>query len=287
MKNRKVFRLTVLLLVFCMILGACTSKQEPAKTAYELVSEAVKKTSELDSAQVSMVMSTTTEALGTKMTIPITADLKMTGMKSGKINMLGNIKANMLGMEMSIDIYFDSQAMYLSMMGMKVKIDPNTADAGDYNFAETYKGMVQEIPEDVLKDIEIVTNDDKSKSVSFSLDGEKFSSIYKDLIRNLSDIEQYSESIKDLKSDIKISDAKVDITVLPNGYIGTYSVKFNMDVSMKSAEYGMDQSMNMSMDIKVSYVDPGKTVTVTPPADLSEYRDMTELDGLDDSVFDY
>ena len=52
MKNRKAFRFAVLLLVFCLILGACASKQEPAKTAYELVSEAVKKTSGLESAEV-------------------------------------------------------------------------------------------------------------------------------------------------------------------------------------------------------------------------------------------
>ncbi|MBQ9891338.1 MAG: hypothetical protein IJM39_07995 [Firmicutes bacterium] len=279
MKTRKKTAVFALLLAVCLLLGACSSTDIKKQNAYELVKNAVEKTSKLDSYELDMTTNTTIDMMGQKMSTPINFNIKAEGAGSS-LKAIGTISMSVLGLEVKGDVYQENNMIYLSLGGMKFKIDASAEEAKTYQFADTEEQLIKSLPEDVLKDVQVTDNADGSRSVSVTVDGEKFTGIYNELVSALSNADSYSEYAKDIKTEITVKDAKVDINVLPNGYIGKYELAFDMDIKISSASEGLDVSSSVGVEASASFKDPGSKVTVTAPSDLSEYVDYSKIPGM-------
>ena len=284
MKKSAIRRITILLvlsMLLCLALGACSTNDIKKLSAYQLVKGAVEKTAALDSYEIDEKVTTTTDLLGESMDTTISFDVKVADATGNSPKASGTMGMFLMGEEMALDMYYDGDMIYMSSEDVKVKISASDADAKTYQFSETQESLLKSLPEDILKDVQVKDNDDKSRTVALTVDGDKFSEIYSELISQLSNEEAYSELFDDLKTSISIKDADVSITVLENGYIGEYVIRFTMDLTMKSESSNLDYTVSMDINASVAFKDPGTKVTVTAPTDLDQYIDYSELESTD------
>ena len=269
--------LVISLILLCLILSSCSSDGISKLNAYQLVKSAVEKTSQLESYEMEQKVSSTTELLGEEMETILAFDLKVADAAGKTPRAIGTMSLTLMGEEIKIDAYYENDVIYMSVEDEKVRIDASDEEAQTYQFLDTQKGILQIVPEDVLKDTKVTDNEDKSRTVELEPDEEKFSEIYNELISRMSNEEAYAEMMEDLKTTISIHDAHISITVLPSGYIGEYNISFTMDLQMSSKAEDFEYSINMDVDASIVYKDPGAKVTVTAPADLDTYKDYSEL----------
>ena len=163
------------------------------------------------------------------------------------------------------------------MDGAKFKLAADSQEAKTLTFSDTEKSILKALPEDVVKEVTNIQNDDGSRTVSVMIDGEKFSEIFRELISSYSNEETYANMVNDLKTGIDISSANVTVTVLPSGYVSEYKLQFDMNVRLSSVSQNMDFSTELSLDASIAFKDPGSKVTVTAPSDLSEYQDISKI----------
>ena len=257
-----------------MLLGACGSADISKQSAYDLIKNAVEKTSKLDSYEMEMKVKAVTEVFGEKIETPMNFNMKVEGATGNSMKALGKVAMSVLGVDIDADYYQEGSTVYLDVAGSKVKLSADSADAKPFTFSDTENSILKALPEDVVKEVTNIQHDDGSRTVSVMIDSEKFSEIFKELISSYSNEETYAELMQDLKTGIDISNANVSVTVLPNGYIGEYDIQFDMDVKLSSVINNMDFTTKVSLDASLTFKDPGTKVTVTAPSDLSGYQEM-------------
>ena len=255
-------RITSLILAVCLmccVLSACESQ-----TPYQLVSAALEKTNTLNDMDAVMEMSITAEANGQSLTIPMTLTVKASQMQSDNPKMLMGLSMKMdiagFSTDISMDIYFADGWAYVGTGGSGYKV--NASDMQDRLGSNISTDMVmQTLPEELLNKSEIKKNPDGSQTVSASIDGETFSTLYKELIDTMN-----SATDTDV-SGLTVSDAVVTVTV-KDGYISVYDMDFTMNIDVSGT------TVKSTATASVTYNDPGKAVTVTPPAG---YLDFSEI----------
>jgi len=255
MVKRKILSLVLVLCVLCMcaVFSGC---EEEVKTN---VNDAVKKTQELDSMHAVMKMEMDMEAEGMSLSIPLTADMKATGLQSGKPVSSSVITMSMLGMDTKIEAYQEGEWMYIAQDDMKYKVK---ADDAEYDYSDDAQNMVQTIPEELLKNVETKTGKNGSTTVTVTIPDELFEEVYGDFLDGIN-----AESGM-VDGDISIRDAVVQITIL-NGYVSSYDMQFGMDVTVAEVV------TKTTVKANIEYKNPGEKVTPTPP---QGYQDFEELD---------
>lgn len=260
-------RILSLILVLCILLSfsAC-GKDKEETSAYELVNAAVKKTQELDSLDMKMVMHMSMTVDGESVDMPIKYDVKAVDIHSKNPRMAMVMSTDIAGMSLNMDFYMEDGYYYVSTMGQNMKFKAETGD--EYDALVQADNMMVKLDEKYLKDVTVKSGSDGKKTVVLQMNSEEFKKAFKELIAST------GEGAVDggvLKS-IDISDASVEITVDKNGYIDTYKVKFNM--SMTIEVMGTANNVTAKVDASIKYNNPGKDVTVTAPAGYKNYPEV-------------
>ena len=276
MKHKRLV-FTAVLIALSLLLGACGSADISKQSAYDLIKNAVEKTSKLDSYEMEMNVRSVTEVFGEKIETPISFNVKAEGASGSSLKASGKMAMSMLGTNIDADYYQENGTLYLAMDGAKFKLAADSQEAKTLTFSDTEKSILKALPEDVVKEVTNIQDDDGSRTVSVMIDGEKFSEIFRELISSYSNEETYANMVNDLKTGIDISSANVTVTVLPSGYISEYKLQFDMNVRLSSVSQNMDFSTELSLDASIAFKDPGSKVTVTAPSDLSGYQDISKI----------
>ena len=247
-------------LVMCLVL-MCGSLTACNEDIYSIINDAVEKTDDLDSMDAEMKIQMDIATEGMTLSMPVTVDMKAKGLNSDSPILSSDLSMTMLGQTMEMQMYQEGDWAYLVIDEMKYKTSIAEAES-EYDYSDDIDAMLQEIPENLLKDVKAVKNDDGSQTVTINISDKQFAEIYDDFIEDVN-----SSSGTDV-ADIKISDAVVSITVA-DGYISVYDIKFKMEMEI--------EGMKATADVKasVTYKNPGKDVTVTAP---EGYKDFEELD---------
>lgn len=257
MKKRIVSLLLALCIVcVCGLLASCNQV-----STYMVVSQAIEKTEKLDSMAAEMEIEMTMSMMGMDITVPIKADVKAKGLQGDAPVTFAKMSMSMMGETMEFDMYQEGDWAYYVIADMKYKTNIAEAQA-EYDYSDTMTDMLQDLPEDLLKDVELVKNEDGSRTMTVSLSDEQFTEIYEEILDDTS--AEYGTSVNDLS----ISDAEISITVA-DGYISVFDMKFTMNMTVEGVETSADAAYN------IKYKDLGKEVTITPP---EGYQDFEEMD---------
>lgn len=271
--KKRIACLILALSVLCtgIMLTACGNdggkpKTEPTtiaeKSVAEVLNEALEKTGNLDSMAAVMKMEMNMAAEGITMSIPITANIKAKDIKGDNPVTSVLVTMSMFGEEMNIEMYQEGKWAYMVLGDMKYKM--NAKDLGnEFNYSDSANDMLKVLPEDLLKDVELIKAEDGSQTATISISSEKFAEIYDELIDTVNS-ETGSET-----GTIKISDAVVKITVA-NGYVSIYDIVFTMDMDVDGT--------NTTTEVKttLTYEKPGEAVTVIPPEGYQEFEEMDD-----------
>ena len=249
-------KIVSLCLIVCLLLSMTlmfTSCQNAEKT----VDKALEKTGELDSYAAQMNMKITMTGAGISTTIPMTMNIKVEDAKSETPKTEMTMSMEMFGETMEVKYFISGEWVYFVDGEDSYKMKLN--DAGvDSDYSED---MMKKLPSDLLKDVEVVKNDDKSKTVTVAIPDETFDEIFDDLLDMMTD------SMGMSATGISISDAVVEITV-KNGYVQTYGVDFSMAMTVEGI------SFTATAECEMVYENPGKAVTVTLPEGYESFQEV-------------
>lgn len=255
-------RIVSLVLALCILcVGGLFTSCNQINT-FGVIVQAMEKTKAMDSMAAEMKMQMDMEMEGMSLSIPVTADIKATGLDSDKPIMYTNMSMSMLGQTVDMEMYMEDGWAYIDAMGMQYKTNA-TEEISQYDYKDDIDAMLQEIPEELLKDAEFVENDDGSKTVFISISNEQFAEIYDDYIDSVNETAGTS-----VVEDMTISDAVVTITVADE-YISVYDMKFTMTMNVEGV------STTTKVTASVTYENPGQEVTITPPEGYQDYEEMT------------
>lgn len=252
-------KIVSLLLIACLLCTGImlTSCQKPS----DVIEDAIENTQKLDSYAAEMEIAMEMDMGGMQLSIPVTMDMKVQNAQSDTPIMSATISMSMLGTAMDMDMYSDSEWVYILMDGTGYKV--NLEDAGDeYDYAGDVDSMVQELPENLMAGKELVENTDGSQTMTIEIPPETFAEVFDELVANINEAAAGGEL-----ADITISDATVAITVA-DGYMASQDVRFKMEMSVS----GMAMAANAKATL--TFKNPGEAVTVTP---MEGYQDFPEM----------
>ncbi len=249
-------KIVSLFLVVCLLLSMTlvfTSCQNAAKT----VDKALEKTAELESYAAQINMKITMTGAGITTTIPMTIKMKVEDAKSENPKAEADMSMEMFGETVEVKYYISGDWAYFVADGnnYKMKLD----DAGvDSDYSED---MMKKLPEDLLKDVKVVKNDDKSKIVTVAIPDETFNELFDDLLDTMTD------SMGVNATGLTISDAVVQI-IVKDGYVQTYGVDFSIAMTVEGV------SFTATAECEMVYENPGEAVTVTLPTGYENFREV-------------
>lgn len=267
MKKRLISLLLALAVLWSGILfTGCGNENAPdkvkEKSTFEVISDALKKTENLESMAAEMKMEMNMAAEGMTMSIPMTIKLKGKDMKTDNPVISMVVSMTMLGQSIDIEMYQEGQWAYMVMGDMKYKANAKDMES-EYDYTESVDEMLQQIPEELLKDVELVKAEDGSQSVTIPFPADKFAEIYDDFIESVN-----SETEVDV-GEMKITDSVVKLTIA-NGYVSVYDVAFTMEMTVEGV------TSSTEAKVTLTYENPGQEVTITPP---EGYQEFEEIDG--------
>ncbi len=246
--------------------GGAAKKERSAK---EILESNLKKSKDLKDVDMSMnmkyVIDTGSGDEDSEQSMDISYDTQIAD--SGEDSMKMAMKANVgiSGMNLDMDIYYTDGYYYMSMLNQKVKqaMDLSTIQKQ----MESSEGI--QLPIDNYTDIKSKKDDDGNTVISYTLNEDGLNEYIRQFYEQLSSLNGNSNSVssEDLK-DVKISSFSGTRTINKDDY----SVKDSMKFVMESAS-GEEGKITVSTDIE--YRNPGETVSVTLPEDLSEYKEST------------
>jgi len=273
MKKFTALALVLVMLVALFALTSCEGKKMKL-TAYALVSDAVAKTEALDSFEADMEIKMGIEAMGVSMDMPMQYNVKASGLKGDNPVTFSKLSMTIMGMTMTTEAYTEGEWCYVSALGEKAKMKVG-ADTEEYDGFSDVKSVVKALPEDLLSEVEIIENSDGTKTVSVAVSDEKFAEIYKSFVDEMSSSAAESENV----SDVSVENAKVTVTVDKDGYVSVYGIHFDMAVTGESD--GISVETKASVDMTITYKNPGTAVTVTLPADYQDYKEVDPSELID------
>lgn len=240
--------------------------------AYTALQKATAKTAALDSYEAEMTLAIDASIAGSSFSLPVKYDIKAAGLKTDDPVFSADTSLDLGLGSVGATIYKEADYIYLQTEGIlldtKTKMKCDSEEAKDYDIS-SFEGMFEaDLPEELLDSVELIKNDDGSKTVSLALSAEQFSQYYGKLIDDVAgDVADEAEI-----SSLTVSDIKVEIHINADGYISKYLVSFGMTESVKFLDETVDASVSVTAAFE--YKNPGTTVTVEPP---EGYKDFTEI----------
>ncbi len=251
-----------LALAVCLCLCCVSCGLVEKASAFATVHDAIEKTRALDSMDCELDMEMTMSMEGMTMTVPVKAAIKAKNTNSKPVAH-STVSTQMLGMDMEIEMYQEGDWAYIRMKGAEYKVNMAAEEAAEYDYTDEAQAMLQDLPEDLFKDVKAQENEDGSATVTVPIPNEVFTTVYKDLLASLNDSAD-EEGMK-----VTVKDAVVKITVA-DGYVTVYDMSFGMDVDVM----GMATSYQVKGAVK--YINPGADVTVTPMEGYQDFKELSE-----------
>lgn len=263
------------LLAVCMLFAVVTASGCTLSTA-KTIDDAIKKTEALEDIDVTFFMELSMD-MGISITVPVTVNMKAKNIKSENPIISADMVIPMMGIEFKTGIYQEQDMLYITADDMSYKMKVEESD-GEYDYIGDINNVINDIPEDLLENIELASNDDGSKTATISIDEARFKELFKDLIKDSAEdtvVDDDGSIVDNVMDNITIKDATVKITV-KNGYVSVYEISYSMTVSTILGD------TSASVKTSVTYNNPGETVEITPPNDYKNFGDYSDDDLLDD-----
>ena len=274
-------KLIAILLALCTILSICmlascndasnaaddddddkksSSSTKTEETLYDIYAAAAKKMDEAKTVKSVITQSEKKNTLGTVSTSSTEMNMTLDVNNTEKPMMYIDAKATTSGMTMDMDVYYDGEYMYVSMMGMgykqKVSFDEAQDSSGSFD--------ITKVPKELFDAAKSEKNEDGSRKITINITNDQFKTSYKEiLLRHFADV----ISGEDL-TNVSVKDAKIEIAIA-DGFITAYSINYK-------AEYTVGTDV-ISYEISESAVlsDYNKPVTITP---MEGYKNFSEID---------
>ena len=236
-------------------------------TAYQLVSDAIGKNEALDAMDASVDMKMKMATQGVTLEMPLTGSVKASGLKGENPVALVNMQMSLMGQNIATSIYTEDGDAYVTMsvMGMSINRKVKAGEVPeDYDLGIVIESVVKRLPEEMLKDAEVVKNSDGTKTVAAVLPEESFGDIYNEIIGKMME-----KANLDTDVNMSLSDTHVEITVDKNGYLSAYKLLYKMNITMLTE--GKEVKVDADVETVITYHNPGAAVTVTPPEGYQEF----------------
>ena len=272
---KKFISVLLIILMLCSILfvSACSDRDDDddndnnnpsTLNAQKLVEDAITKINNLDSYYAIMTQDVHLSMQGVSMDMPVNVSIKVQDAKTSNPKMYAIQDMKMLGQSILTELYIEGDYIYLDSEGMQAKISKDEiGDTDQLSYDKTVKELLWVLPDDVMNDVIVKINESGNRYVEVDFDSAKFLEFYE------SNIEDISSSINASIDDLQISDSKVKIVLDKSGYVKEYVLTYKMSISTQG------QTANADVNLKIEFIDPGKSVTVTP---MEGYQNFPLID---------
>lgn len=256
MKTRN--RVLAVLMALALVLGlaACGGGGDKAQTPQEVYAAALAKMNELGGMDASMDMTMNMSDGTDSMDITMEADIRIQDMNKDTMVLDMSMDMGVMGMTMTVQAYYADGYYLMDMMGQKMKYAMSLDEATEQ------ASMVQEMNVEALGEIEM-TEADGVKTLSYSVDAAKMedgAGEYLSVLENM--------GLGDLaESGMTYETISGTMVVNQDGYIQSNS----MSMSGSIEESG--QKMDFTLDISITYNNPGQDVQIELP-NADEYMEI-------------
>lgn len=274
MKN--FLRMFSLSLVVCLCV-ACTMTS-CGKSVYEQYKAAYEKTDTAEYMDADLVLNMSIKYSGVTVDMPIKMSFKghQKDNKCDKMNMAMNTE--IAGKKLKIDAYMNEEYMYMNANDQKVKasIEDIKKEQDQMDFSSVgIDTIAADFSEDMLKDAS-VTKTDGVTTVAFTVIGDAVKTTLGKLSDTAMNMMGNGEKLDLDKTTF--SDAKITYSIDKNGYLCYYSVNTTMSQTIEAQDDDSATSdMSVLIDMSMTINNPGESVEITTPSDLSEYKTQEEL----------
>lgn len=273
---KKITAMAAAVVAFVLIFSGCNTLIKERVTAYSLVKNAMEKTGGLKDAEMKLTEEIHAQATGITLDVPLVYDLKVRDFNGENPVGMGEMSMQALAQKSKVEFCFDKDFFYVNQGGVKLKFKKDSQEAALYMDYDPDK-LLKMLPEETLEGVTVLLNEDGSRTVSTDLSEEAFSALYKEITEDMED-KAANNILGENGISMDLSEFHVDITVLENGYLGLYSVSFSGDMTLDGEATLADGPVTIHYKMKATleFIDPGKEVQLTLPADLDEYLESDE-----------
>lgn len=233
--------------------------QDP-KTVF---SDAVKKTSDLSSNDITMKMKMAMSSGDQSIDIDMDMDAQLAKKGDNDYDMASTMSMKMMDQVTDMTMYYTDGYYYMDVAGQKMKYAMDVSE-----MLEKTQGSVElfDMNTEGLKDF-TMKKDGDNQVITYVGDPEKMSDMVQEIMSAMGD--QMSSMLGE-ESNIEISKIEGTATVDKDGYVSAQ--KLLMDLSM-TAE---GEKVAITYDIDMTNNNPGKDVVIELPTDLADYMEIDE-----------
>lgn len=255
-------KITTLLIALLMVAVSVLSFAScNALKTEEVINQGIENTSKLTDFEANMNMVIDMKMTSVTMNMPMNVSMKVKDADKENPITYALMSMEVMGQKIETESYMDGEYVYVVTDGEGYKTTIEDAE-GEYDYSEELNENFQKLPEDLLKDIELVKGEDGSYSVTVNIPNETFKEIYGDLLDEVSEA-----SLGEVFDGLTISDCVVTVTV-KDDYATNYDLSFKMVMEVEGREVTAD----VTADYEI--VNPGKSVTITPPQGYENFEEF-------------
>lgn len=284
---KSIKKLTALVLALCIaataaLMSSCGDGEKNAVeeffeqlTAYSLTSRAVEKTKDLDSFDATLDVKIKTNIAGADVTVPITSKVMAAGLKGKTPTYYTATDSAVLGSIIKNESFYEGDWCYTVSAGVGTK--KQVEGGGEVSEAvETINSIRQVLPAMLLVDVSIEDGEDGLKTVSVPIPDENFEEIFNEFVNEMT-VQTVNSSLEGAAeiTSYRGYNAVVRIAVNKDGYVESYAINFDLDVSANVTVvfFKTTTTLTGNVDAVLTYNDPGTPVSITFPAG---YKDFPE-----------
>lgn len=257
MKKLTTILVALLLVATCAFsLASCQ-----ALDTVEVINGAIEKTAKLNEYEAKMDMSVEMTMSNVTMSVPVIVDLKVKNATTENPTMWMKMSTEIMEEKMEVELYVEGDYAYIVTDGEGYKMNASDIEA-EYDYEDDLKEMIKKLPADLIKDIELNKSEDGSYKVTLNLSEETFNELYSDMIEEMSEI-----ALSGVEGEAGVGNGSVSVTV-KDEYVTNYDLSYDMSMEL----YGMVADATVTASIE--FVNPGKTVTITPPEGYESFESM-------------
>lgn len=257
-------KIVSLVLALLMVFGL-VSLTSCLVTPAAAVEQAFENTEKLDSYYAVMDFKLSLSATGVTVDLPMSFEYKVEDANSENPTVYAKSNIEMLGQSLTVESYLKDGWAYIIYDGEKAKVNLSKVENDDEYEYEFIEEFVQEIPEELLKNVEFTNEDDGGKTVNINIPDSTFNELYDDFLEMITET-----ALQEEFKNLVFSEADLSVTI-KDGYVNVYSMEYNMSFNSDNVP------MNASVEVSLEYKNPGEKVSVTMPKGYESFDDITSV----------